>query len=113
MKKFSCSVVISCAALSSAMAADAPAPANPEANRASAPTIELKNKSSFSIDENGRNPFWPIGWKPAAKITTNTSDHIGPDISPNSFLVSSIVMDPKAKFAIVNGKVMSEGQVFG
>ena len=30
----------------------------------------------------------------------------------NSFLVSTIVIDPGAKFAIVNGKTMSEGQVF-
>src|SRR6187402_892974 len=110
MKKFSYSILITCAALSRAAAVDAPA--DQEATRAPAPTIELKNKSSFAMDESGRNPFWPIGWRPATKAAA-TSDHSGPAISPNSFLVSSIVMDPKAKLAIVNGKVMSEGQVFG
>ena len=110
MKKFSCTILISCAALSGATAADAPA--DTEATRAPAPTIELKNKSSFTMEESGRNPFWPIGWRPASKVAA-TSEHSGPEISPNSFVVSSIVMDSKAKFAIVNGKVMSEGQVFG
>jgi hypothetical protein len=110
MKKFSCTILISCAALSRAAAAEAPA--DQGAIRDPAPTIELKNKSSFAMDESGRNPFWPIGWRPATKASP-TSEHSGPEISPNSFLVTSIVMDSKAKFAIVNGKVMSEGQVFG
>ena len=65
------------------------------------------------MEENGRNPFWPIGWKPAAKISTNTNEHVGPEILPTAFLVSSIVLDPGAKFAIVNGKTMQEGTVFG
>lgn len=110
MKKFSCTILISCAALSRAVAADAPA--EPEGTRPSPPTIELKTKSAFMMEESGRNPFWPIGWRPASKSAA-TSEHSGPEISPNSFVVSSIVMDSKAKFAIVNGKVMSEGQVFG
>ena len=74
--------------------------------------IELKNKSSFTMDASGRNPFWPIGWKPVARVQ-NTTEHTGPDILPTAFVVSSITLDQGARFAIINGKPMQEGQVFG
>ena len=77
-----------------------------------APVIELKNKSSFAMDGSGRNPFWPIGWKPAARAQT-TTEHSGPEIQPAAFVVSSITLDQGARFAIINGKAMQEGQVFG
>jgi hypothetical protein len=85
-----------------------------ETPAASAPpvTIELKNKSSFTMDASGRNPFWPIGWKPVARTQTAT-EHTGPDILPTAFVVSSITLDQGARFAIINGKVMQEGQQFG
>ena len=75
------------------------------------PVIELKNKSSFAMDASGRNPFWPIGWKPV--VRTQTTEHSGPDILPSAFVVSSITLDHGAHFAIINGKVMQEGQQFG
>ena len=74
--------------------------------------IESKNKSSFTMDASGRNPFWPIGWKPVAR-TQNTVEHVGPEILPSAFLVSSITVDNGTKFAIINGKAMQEGQQFG
>ena len=111
MKKFTCTILIGCTALRWASATEAPA--DPEVARVEMPTITLKNKSSFSMQESGRNPFWPIGWKPMPKTSKNPNEHIGPEILPTSFLVSSIVLDPTAKFAIVNGKTMQEGQVFG
>ncbi len=77
-----------------------------------APDIELKNKSSFTMEASGRNPFWPIGWKPVAR-TQNTTEHVGPEILPSAFVVSSITLDHGARFAIINGKAMQEGQVFG
>ncbi len=76
-----------------------------------APTVELKTKSSFTIDASGRNPFWPIGWKPVAKATT--TDHGGLEIQPSAFVVSSITMDKGGTFAIINGKAMQAGQQFG
>lgn len=75
--------------------------------------IDLKNKSAFTMDGSGRNPFWPIGWKPVARAQTTTTEHTGPDILPTAFVVSSITMDNGARFAIINGKAMQEGQVFG
>src|SRR5205085_9277179 len=75
--------------------------------------IELKNKSSFTMDASGRNPFGPIGWKPVARVQNNTTEHTGPDILPSAFVVSSITVDNGTRFAIINGKAMQEGQVFG
>ncbi len=112
MNKFTCTFLIGLAALPCSYAADAPA-ASKTAPHVDAPVIELKNKSTFTMEESGRNPFWPIGWKPVAKVSTNTGEHSGPQILSTSFLVSSIVIDSGAKFAIVNGKTMQEGQVFG
>src|ERR1043166_8948066 len=77
-----------------------------------APVIELKNKSSFTMDSSGRSPFWPIGWKPVVRTQT-TTEHSGPEIQPTAFVVSSITLDQGARFAIINGKAMQEGQVFG
>ena len=75
--------------------------------------IDLKHKSSFTMEASGRNPFWPSGWKPVAKAQTTSGEHVGPEIQPSSFLVSSITLDTGAHFAIINGKAMQEGQTFG
>jgi hypothetical protein len=98
--------------------APAPAPTSSPAETAAAapkelPTIELKNKSSFQMEGNNRNPFWPIGWKPAAKLADAGTEHAGPDIPLAAFVVSSITIEKGTKFAIVNGKIMQEGQQFG
>jgi hypothetical protein len=82
------------------------------AEEPAAPSIELKTKSAFNMEASGRNPFWPIGWKPVARVQ-NTTEHTGPDISPSAFAVTSITLDQGARFAIINGKAMQEGQVFG
>jgi len=76
-------------------------------------TIELKHKSSFNVEAGERNPFWPIGWKPAPKIAKGGAEHAGPAIPPSSFVVTSITLDPKAHYAIINGRTMGEGQQFG
>jgi hypothetical protein len=73
--------------------------------------IELKNKSAFVMEASGRNPFWPIGWKPVARAATN--EHSGPEIQPSAFVVSSITVDKGGRFAIINGKAMQVGQQFG
>jgi len=82
------------------------------AEETTAPEIELKNKSTFVMEASGRNPFWPIGWKPVPR-SQNTTEHVGPEILPSAFVVSSITVDHGARFAIINGKAMQEGQVFG
>src|ERR1700682_697961 len=73
--------------------------------------IELKNKSAFTMEASGRNPFWPIGFAPVAKA--NTTGH-GPEIQSSAFVVSSITLDDKGgRFDIINGKAMQAGQQFG
>ena len=123
MKKLTFTIMAAAAALQYSGAAEPveatsamPTPAASPSDVAPAPVaLELKSKSSFDVQENGRNPFWPIGWKPATQVTTATNATAEPTSAgdPGVFLVSSIVMDPRARFAIINGKAMSEGQVFG
>ena len=72
-----------------------------------APAIELKNKSTFDATD-GRDPFWPIGWKrPGPKISTS-----GPDLSAGSFSLTSVTMGTGTHYAILNGMIMQEGQQF-
>jgi hypothetical protein len=78
-----------------------------------ATSLQIKNKSSFTMENNSRNPFWPIGWKPTAKVAGPGIEHAGPDIPLTAFVVSSITLDQGARFAIVNGKILQEGQQFG
>lgn len=80
---------------------------------ADAPALEVKNKSSFKMENTSRSPFWPIGWKPAAKLSEPGTEHAGPDIPVTAFVVTSITVEQGTRFAIVNGKIMQEGQQFG
>jgi hypothetical protein len=91
----------------------APSPAASAAPKKETPAIELKTKSVFAMEVNARNPFWPIGWRPTAKIADSQAEHAGGDISPSAFSVSSITIENNTRFAIVNGKIMQEGQQFG
>ena len=75
--------------------------------------LEVKSKSSFKMDNGSRSPFWPIGWKPTAKISHSDADHPGTDMSPTAFAVTSITLGAGGHFAIINGKIMQEGQQFG
>ncbi len=82
---------------------------------ATAAGLEIKNKSSFAM-ENNRNPFWPIGWKPSARLSDpGANGEKGPtsEISATAFVVSSITLGKTNRFAIINGKIMAEGQQFG
>ena len=74
--------------------------------------LQTKNKSSFELGANSRDPFWPIGWKPTARLTGKGSEGSG-DIPLSAFAVTSITLGEGQHFAIVNGKVMQEGQQFG
>src|SRR6266849_11210050 len=76
------------------------------------PVLEIKNKSSFQMERNGRNPFWPIGFKPAAELSNRSANHAGPDVPLTAFLLTSITLDLGTHFAIINGKTMQEGQQF-
>jgi hypothetical protein len=114
MKKLACTFVLTVTALHLVDAADATSTTSSSTSPQAAPVLELKHKSSFTMEETSRNPFWPIGWKPTPKQTTSApTENAGPAISADVFRVSSITVDATGKFAIINGKPMTEGQMFG
>ena len=113
MKKFLFISMSTLAALSFLSAADPPAVQPKTKLAADQPAIELKNKSAFTVEIGSRNPFWPIGFKPTARVAHGGADHAGGDVPPSAFLVTTITVDPGARFAIINGKAMMEGQQFG
>jgi len=82
---------------------------------ANQPAIELKNKSAFTVENGSRNPFWPIGFKPTARVARAGAgaERAGGDVPSGAFLVTTITLDAGARFAIINGKTMLEGQQFG
>jgi hypothetical protein len=72
--------------------------------------LKVAHKSSFTMEASVRNPFWPIGWKPAVTVTT---EQASAEVPASAFVVSSIAMQSGNRFAIINGKIMQEGQTFG
>ncbi len=75
------------------------------------PPIEVKNKSSFQVENNAHNPFWPIGFKPSGSMARASGP--GADVPLNAFVLSTITLDQSGtRFAIMNGKTMGEGQQF-
>jgi hypothetical protein len=129
MNKIFATICISILASSALLAADAkPAPTAPAAPKSktadeSAPVepknksadeaspISVKNKSSFKLDAGTRSPFWPISWKPTGKVASGGTDQ--GEVPAGAFVVSTITLDGAARFAIINGKSMGEGQQFG
>jgi hypothetical protein len=72
--------------------------------------LQAKHKSSFEL-KGDRNPFWPIGWKPSGG--GKYGDSAVSDIPETAFVVTSITIENRGRFAIINGKIMQEGQQFG
>ena len=99
MNKICFVICISIFAASAALRADEPI------------AVTVKNKSSFDIDAGARSPFWPISWKPTGKVASGGTDQ--GEVPAGAFVVSTITLDGAARFAIINGKSMSEGQQFG
>ena len=98
------------------MPTENPAAADAKNKTSDAPiAISLKNKSSFQFDAGSRNPFWPIGWKPAGRVAGGAAGGAGAqgEVPPGAFLLTSITLGYPHHFAIINGKTMIEGQQFG
>jgi hypothetical protein len=98
MKPIFCALCLTSLLAAAARAADSKPPA-----------IELTHKSSFDATD-ARNPFWPIGWKKPR--TKNPNGEAGA-ITPDSFALTSVTMGTGPHFAILNGKIIQEGQQFG
>jgi len=70
--------------------------------------LQANHKSSFEL-KGDRNPFWPIGWKPVGRYGEGPTF----EIPESAFVVTSITIEKAGRFAIINGKIMAEGQQFG
>ena len=111
MKAFASILMPILLALAALHAADAPATA---IKNKSSFEFEIKNKSSFELEGNSRNPFWPIGWKPTGQVTGTSAEHdAGSDIPVSAFSLTSVTIGGGTRFAIINGRIMEEGQQFG
>jgi hypothetical protein len=75
--------------------------------------VVLKTKSAFTADASMRNPFWPISYKPTGHVAGGGGGTDQGEVPPGAFVVSSITLDERGRFAIINGKSMSEGMQFG
>ncbi len=73
--------------------------------------IVAREKSAFDPKQT-HNPFWPIGYvKPNPKNAD--ANQVAPLISPASFNLTSVTIGSGPHFAILNGKIVGEGQQFG
>lgn len=79
---------------------------------AATPAVQLKQQSVFP-DTKARNPFWPIGWTKPNAVKGETATVAAPSITPSSFTLSSVTTGAGMRFAILNGKVVQEGQQIG
>ena len=84
------------------------APEAPAAEPGAA-ALALKRKSTYKATDT-RNPFWPIGWK---KPNSTGQDEAAPALSPAQFALTSVTTGGDSRFAILNGKVVQQGQQFG
>ena len=70
--------------------------------------LQAKHQSFFEL-KGDRNPFWPIGWKPVGRYGEGPTF----EIPETAFVVTSITIEKTGRFAIINGKILAEGQQFG
>ena len=79
-------------------------------NNVSGKEYALKNVSSFNAPPaDARNPFWPIGWVPAAPVPVATVVAPVVEVKAEQFTVTSISVDAPA-LAVINGQIRSVGE---
>lgn len=89
------------------------APARAESEKTKG--YELKNRSSFQADEEGRIPFWPIGFvRPKIRADGTASVMVAAppkiQLDPAQFSVTSILLGNPA-LATINGRSFEEGEL--
>lgn len=78
---------------------------------AEADVFKLKHRSTFTLQESARNPFWPIGWtKPAAAAPTATGEPVVEAIELHSqdFQLTAILLGTPP-MVVINGREYVEG----
>lgn len=75
--------------------------------------FKLKNRSSFHAGDTTRNPFWPLGYKPAVSPDGDTPPAAIPSdlqLKVDNFQVSSILLAGADSLAVINGKEFAQGE---
>jgi len=74
---------------------------------------QLKKRSSFSVAEDTRAPFWPIGWnrraQEAAAAIAAKPVVVKATIDPANFKITSILLGSPS-LAVINGRAYGEGE---
>jgi hypothetical protein len=72
----------------------------------------LVHKSSFTGTETDRNPFWPVGWKPAPAGPAAPDAPVveaPPEVSADNFVVTTISLEKEGALAVINGRTYAVG----
>ncbi len=73
---------------------------------------ELKNRSAFHAPEDGRIPFWPIGFQrqPKGALAAPIASAAKIRIEPSHFNLTSVLLGHPA-LATINGRAFAEGEI--
>jgi len=70
--------------------------------------FKLKHRSTFTVQDTERNPFWPVGWVKTAAPTAVSETVQVAEIRPEDFELTAILLGTPA-LAVINGREYSEG----
>ena len=87
----------------------------PEKNASVPKPYQLKNRSAFNAPgENGRAPFWPVGWvhRKDSSSEVGQVEAAKTTLDEKSFHVTSILLGSGTtpSLAVINGRAYSEGE---
>lgn len=72
----------------------------------------LKHRSEYVAADDARNPFWPIGFKPAPVspgVPQGPVVEAPPEVRPEMFVVTTISLEKDAPLAVINGRTHGIG----
>ncbi len=70
----------------------------------------LKHRSSFTVPNEARPPFWPIGWSPSMKSSPSAPAGVDFALKAEQFNVTSIMLG-STSLAVINGRTYGEGEL--
>ncbi|MEI8340733.1 MAG: hypothetical protein WCH43_04245 [Verrucomicrobiota bacterium] len=72
--------------------------------------FKLKHRSSFTLQDTERNPFWPVGWVKTAPTAVASNDNVQvSEIRAEDFELTAILLGTPP-MAVINGKEYAEGE---
>jgi hypothetical protein len=74
--------------------------------------LKVKNRSTFTSVDLGRNPFWPVGYIQGAVVSKVGETVVQkPLVRPEDFTLTSISIFDGARMAMFCGKAVKEGDL--